>query len=135
MMSTGVERRVTAAGGADATYHRLVDELGLPPVDMPSHPSEGAIVSQARANHDRLRRQLAASHAGTLITLGNAAARVVAELGGQRGGQLAHDTYEQARSVHIDGRAYVWHALVHPAVRPPWTDTHQAWRDTRPAAG
>jgi hypothetical protein len=131
MMSTGVEKRVTAAGGKDATYHLLVDELGLPPVEMPRHPPENQIVTQARENHERLRRQLTASGATTLITLGNAAARVVAEMGKQPGGQLDARTYHDERSVTIDGRPYVWHALVHPAVRPPWTETHRSWRESR----
>jgi hypothetical protein len=133
MMSTGVDRRVTSAGGDAAVYHQLIDELGLPAVDMPRHPSESQIVSGARHNHQRLRDQLAASGAGTIVTLGNAAARVVAELGGQRGGSLARDTYQDQRGVEIGGRGYIWHALVHPAVRPPWTEIHQAWREARGA--
>lgn len=131
MMSTGVERRVTADGGADATYHLLVDELGLPPVEMPPHPSEGEIVARARGNHDRIRGQLAASGATMLITLGNAAARVVAEVGGQTGGGLEHDSYQEVRHIDVGGRSYAWHALVHPAVRPPWTETHRVWLKAR----
>ena len=128
MMSTGVERRVTAAGGEQATYHRLVDELGLPPVEMPRHPSENEIVSLAREHHARLRRQLEASNATTLITLGNAAARVITALGGEPGGKLTHTDYQAVRHLTIGNRTLKWHALVHPAVRPPWTDTHEAWR-------
>lgn len=133
MMSTGVERRVTASGGNDATYHRLIEALGLPRVDLPRHPSEGEIVAQARENHERLGGQLAASGATTLITLGNAAARVVAELGGQPGGALERDSYQEVRSIDVGGRVYAWHALVHPAVRPPWTETHRAWVEARGA--
>jgi hypothetical protein len=131
MMSTGVQRRVTAAGGESATYHQLIGVLGLPPAEMPHHPSEGDIVAQARGNHDRLRGQLAASGATTLITLGNAAARVVAELGGQAGGALERDAYQEVRSIDLGGHSYAWHALVHPAVRPPWTEIHRAWLEAR----
>jgi hypothetical protein len=128
MMSTGVERRVSAAGGEQATYNRLVEELGLPPVEMPRHPSENEIVSLAREHHPRLRRQLEASNATTLITLGNAAARVITALGGEPGGKLTHNAYQGVRHLTIGSRTLKWHALVHPAVRPPWTDTHEAWR-------
>ena len=70
MMSTGVARRVTAAGGDQATYHLLVDKLGLPPVEMPRHPSENEIVSLAREHHPRLRRQLEASERNNADHLG-----------------------------------------------------------------
>lgn len=131
MMSTGVERRVTAAGGESATYHQLIGALGLPPVAMPRHPSEGEIVAQARGHHDRLRGQLAVAGATTLITLGNAAARVVAEVGGQTGRALERDTYQEVRHIDVGGRSYAWYALVHPAVRPPWTETHRVWLEAR----
>lgn len=131
MMSTGVERRITAAGGDEATYHLLVEELGLTAVQMPRHPSENEIVELAREHHDRLRRQVEASAADAIITLGNAAARVVAAIGGQSEGALVRETYQDVRSATIGGRVLEWHALVHPAVRPPWTATHRAWRESR----
>jgi hypothetical protein len=131
MMSTGVERRVTAAGGTKATYHVLVNELGLPPAHMPMHPSERTIVELAREHHGRLRRQLEGSRATIVITLGNAAARVVAALGGQSGGSLEQRTYRDVRTVTIGDRSFKWHALVHPAVRPPWTGIHRDWRVSR----
>ena len=62
---------------------------------------------------------------------GNAAARVVAALGGQSGGALVRETYQDLRKVTIGGRVLAWHALVHPAVRQPWTEIHRAWRESR----
>lgn len=128
MMSTGVERRVTAAGDDEATYHLLAEELDLPPVEMRPHPSESEIVGLARGHHDRLRQQLEASGAGIVITLGNAAARVLTALGGEHGGPLTQDSYRQVRAVQVGRRRLEWHALVHPAVRPPWVETHRAWQ-------
>ena len=98
---------------------------------MPRHPSETQIVELARDQHPRVRAQLEASGAEVVITLGNAAARVLTALGGQSGGALVRETYQEVRSVSIGGRALEWHALVHPAVRPPWTEVHRAWRENR----
>ncbi|HMM96297.1 hypothetical protein [Phycicoccus sp.] len=123
MMSHGVEGVVTGEG----VYAVLAEVLGLPTVDMEPHPSENAIVRAAEGQHDRLRRQVEASGASTIVTLGNAAARVVAALSGQRGGALDGAGYETPRSATIGGRTLVWHALVHPAVRAPWVERHDSW--------
>lgn len=133
MMSDGVEGVVTGEG----VYAALAEELGLPAVDMRQHPSENAIVAGAESQHDRLRRQVEASGASTIVTLGNAAARVVAAMSGQAGGALDETTYEEPRLATIGDRNLTWHALVHPAVRAPWVERHDQWilgRRTEPAA-
>lgn len=122
MMSTGVEKVVTVG-----PYAELVDRLGLPEVAMPAHPSENAIVTQAVAHHERIREQITASGATRIVTLGNAAARVLAAATGETGGALAADSYVHARRVVIEGRDLEWHALVHPAVRAPWVERHDQW--------
>ncbi|QIM20596.1 hypothetical protein G7075_04610 [Phycicoccus sp. HDW14] len=125
MMSTGVKKALSTV------YSPLRDRLGLPAVSMTSHPSEDTIVRLATAQHDRLRAQVVASGAERIITLGNAAARVLAAVGGGTGGELTVDGYLSARRVVIDGRELEWHALVHPAVRAPWVERHDQWVATR----
>ncbi len=123
MMSTGVEKVVDEKG----VYGALVDRLGLPTVAMARHPSENAIVTQAVEHHERIREQVTVSGATRIVTLGNAAARVLAAATGETGGALAADSYVHARRVVIDGRELEWHALVHPAVRAPWVERHDQW--------
>lgn len=119
MMSNGVESAL------NAVYRPLGDRLGLPDVDMKPHPSESAIVRDAQ--RERLARQIAASDARTVVTLGNAAARVVAEMSGHRGGQLVAETYLATRTAVIEGREIEWHALIHPASGPGWQRRHDEW--------
>ncbi len=123
MMSTGVAKVV----GDDGVYGQLAAQLGLPRVRMADHPSENDIVSQSSGQQERIAEQLGASGAAILITLGNAAARVAAQLGGQGGGALAGDTYLEPRELSVGGRSLTWHALVHPAVREPWITRHDEW--------
>lgn len=125
MMSTGVKKAL------DTVYSPLSDRLGLPEVSMDTHPSENDIVGSAVAQHERIRAQVVASRAERIVTLGNAAARVLAAVGGEPGGALTSDGYLTARRVVIDGRDLEWHALVHPAVRAPWVERHDQWVATR----
>ena len=127
MLSTGVAKQVTGEG----VYASLVTTLGLPEVDMQPHPSEADIVRQADLHHDRIREQILASRAEVLVTLGNAAARVMQEITGHADGALTEGTYRQARAVQLDRRSLTWHALVHPAVRPPWDKRHDAWIESQ----
>ncbi|QKE84409.1 hypothetical protein [Arthrobacter sp. NEB 688] len=121
MKSTGVATAVEKVSAPLAGRHRL------PPVVMQEHPSENAIVTAAVDHHERLRRQVEASGASIVVTLGNAAARVVAALSGQPDGALDDATYEKPRSAIIGARTLTWHALVHPAVRAPWVERHDQW--------
>ncbi len=127
MMSTGVQKVVTG----DGVYATLTGPLAMPAADLALHPSEDEIVSLAEAEHDRLRDQVAASGATTVVTLGNAAARVVAALSGHPDGRLEPGTYDVPRTASIGGRSVTWHALVHPAVRAPWVERHDSWLTSR----
>ena len=123
MMSTGVANVVK--GGV---YADLIVELGLPQVSMAAHPSENDIVKSATQHVDRISAQLAASGARRVVTLGNAAARVMQSVGGPgTGGVLRAETYLQTRRVRLQDREIEWHALVHPAVRAPWIERHDEW--------
>lgn len=59
---------------------------------------------------------------GDRAMTGNAAARVMAQLGEQQGGKLIEESYSASRGLVVEGKDYYWFALVHPAVRAPWMD-------------
>ena len=101
---------------------------------LPKHPSESAIVKETRENHLlRLRAELGDAQPTTVVTLGNAALRVMRIL-------LDHDPYGDDRLYQepygrrlvssIEGRAVVWYPLVHPGARG-WRHTHGAWVQLR----
>jgi uracil-DNA glycosylase len=111
-------------------YAPVVTALGAPAAALGPHPSENDIVTEAAAEHvDRLTAQLVAADPELVVTLGNAAARVLAALGGQpdQDAVLGAETYGRERQVDIAGRTFRWQALVHPATPKMWADRHLAW--------
>jgi hypothetical protein len=95
---------------------------------------ENDIVTEAlREEADRLTAQVQAADPELVVTLGNAAARVLATLGEQpdREAVLRADTYGQERQVTIASRTIPWQALVHPATTKAWAERHVAWQGTR----
>lgn len=67
-----------------------------------------------------------------MVTLGNAAARVLASLGGRPDLEavLTPDTYGKERELTIKGLTLKWQALVHPATPQVWADRHTDWVGT-----
>jgi uracil-DNA glycosylase len=123
-ISNGVKQRL-----ADR-YDPVAKALAAPSVQMDPHPSEGAIVAEALNEHaDRLAAQVVGAAPDMIVTLGNAAARVIAALGGQaeREAVLTPATYGQERRVVLGGQTMRWQALVHPATPKVWADRHTAW--------
>lgn len=115
-------------------YRPVVAGLGAPEVDLGQHPSENDIVTEAlREEADRLTAQVRAVDPELVVTLGNAAARVLAGLGDERDleARLRADSYGQERHVTIAGRTVPWQALVHPATPKAWAERHLAWAGTR----
>jgi uracil-DNA glycosylase len=115
-------------------YAPVVTALGAPPAALGPHPSENDIVNEAAAEQvDRLTAQLGAAGPELVVTLGNAAARVLAALGGQpdNGAVLDADTYGRERQVVIAGKTLRWQALVHPATPRVWADRHLTWAASR----
>ena len=105
-----------------------------PRASLGRHPSENEIVNEAMNHHAaRLLAQIGAASPELIITLGNAATRVVAGLAGQRerGASLRPDSYGQARTVVLDRRRYEWQALVHPAPPREWAARHSVWLQSR----
>jgi hypothetical protein len=117
------------------TYDRMP---GLPHWDLPEHPSEDDIVRQSIAHHTaRLRSELAAARPLKIITLGNAALRVLARLVDDAGStslpkRLSADAagYGQPLLVHVHGRSVAWLPLAHPAAPKLYQDSHKAWLAT-----
>lgn len=122
--SIGVERRIAER------YVPMAETLGAPAADLRPHPSESEIVAEALAHHTgRLREQLRAASPEVVVTLGNAAGRVVAALAGlpDHDGILRADTYGAEHPITLGGRTLAWRALVHPATPKVWAERHARW--------
>jgi uracil-DNA glycosylase len=122
--STGVARRL------EDRYQRVVAELGAPTANLGHHPSENNIVQEALAEHSqRLVAQVSAAKPELVITLGNAAARVLGALSGSPAGATLHvDTYGKDRHIRIAEVSCRWQALIHPAAPHIWQRRHEEWR-------
>lgn len=121
-MSTGVAARI------DDTYA----VAGLPACHLGSHLSEDAIVREALSVHRaRLRGELDRCRPDTVATLGNAAARVFAELAGLGQRKLTISGYGASQLVELAGRELTWYSLAHPAAPVSYQNAHEAWVATR----
>jgi hypothetical protein len=106
--------------------------LGIPPPEHRPHPSENDIVREALAGHrDRLVADLTAAKSRLVVTLGNAALRVMAALAG--GGALprklsyAPALYAKPIGATIAQHSFEWLPLAHPAAPAPYQRAHEAW--------
>jgi hypothetical protein len=123
-MSNGVKARL-----AD-TYDAGRARYGWPPQDIEPHPNESAIVTEAVGSHgDRLMRVLARCRPDLVVTLGNAACRVIHELAGAGSRRLDLNRYGQRQKLSIDGHDSVWLPLAHPAAPRPYQVVHQMWEE------
>lgn len=118
------------------TYDPVASALGLPECTLQPVPaSESAIVREAREGHlERLRGELRASGASKVVTLGNAALRVlreVVDVPAQEGlSRLSHDGYGTSLRAAFEGHSIEWIPLVHPRYgerHPEWAATHHKW--------
>jgi uracil-DNA glycosylase len=111
------------------TYDRGRSAFGWPAWDLPVHPSESEIVTEAVTEHeDRLRSELQACRPERVITLGNAALRVFRHLCRSGPKKLVADvTYGSALDAGVDGRTVQWLPLAHPAAPKPYQAAHVAW--------
>lgn len=126
-LSTGAAARLTD------TYERMAAKTtGLESVQLEAHPSETQIVHEAiRAQSTRLTNQIAAAQPRLLVTLGNAASRVINNLANNGGrGVLTPDAYGRPVEVTISGTRTRWVSLVHPATPAAWQKRHQEWLDS-----
>jgi hypothetical protein len=114
------------------TYDPMADQTpSLESARLQEHPSEERIVREAlQSNGDRLKEQIVAAQPRVIVTLGNAASRVLSALAGQgRKGALRPEGYGRATSVTVSSIGAAWVALVHPATPKIWQERHQAWLD------
>jgi hypothetical protein len=121
-LSTSVNARLTN------TYDSGRARYGWPEWRIRPHPSETDIVSEAGLSHgDRLLRELDACRPNLLVTLGNAACRVVHALSSADQKRLSLTDYGDRRTVKVGGHAHEWLALAHPAAPRRYQVAHREW--------
>lgn len=131
-LSTGQRARI------DDTYGPVAQALGLPEATVRPHPSEDEIVAEAVAHHlDRLRTELEIAAAAVIITLGNAAQRVLRDLlrpspDQDPGPAVGRGSdYGHAVKLHLANRVVTWLPLAHPVAPPSYQEWHDAWLSSR----
>lgn len=111
---------------------QVLARLDIPSRQHDPHPAEDEIVRIAIEGHlSRLMSELAASRPVAIVTLGNAALRVLRELLDSSEAlprRLAADqSYGTAFDVTIDGRGVKWVPLAHPAAPKAYQVEHEKW--------
>jgi uracil-DNA glycosylase len=125
-MSNGVETRLRN------TYVAGRPRYGWPSCDIEPHPIEPSIVQEAlRSHRDRLRWELDRCQPELVVTLGNAACRVLHELSGIGPRRLETTNYGQEQKLSIGGHDAVWLPLAHPAAPQRYQLAHQSWKARR----
>ena len=129
-LNAGQQRRISQ------TYLPVIGRLRLPALNMePTPTGESSIVRETRQGHlERLSRELDTARPELIITLGNAALRVLrllVEMGsGDPGPGLAQTSYGADVQARIGGRPVRWLPLVHPRSgerTPKWRQIHRRW--------
>lgn len=133
-VKTGPPARPQQADRIRDVYKPFAELTGLPPSLLPQRPSPARLVAQAiKEEGPRLRTELAEAHAPTLVTLGEEARAVIAEVADEASGvpldPLSRgDSYGRPGSVRIGNYCASWYALTHPGNRSPaWTALHKRW--------
>lgn len=121
-------------------YNPFAHDSGLPLAVLPEHPDEEDIVSEAEQHHGkRLRDELGAASPDWVITLGNAALRVLRELLDDKPPSvptsLVLETYGRVIEVRLLGRNIRWLPLAHPAAPQKYQDAHAQWLPNAPRIG
>jgi uracil-DNA glycosylase len=115
-------------------YNAFAHDCGLPLAILPEHPDEDDIASEAKQHHNkRLREEVRAASPDWVITLGNAALRVLTGLIDEVPAPLPHrlvpnNTYGQVLEVRLLGRNIRWLPLAHPAAPRDYQTAHDQWR-------
>lgn len=115
------------------SYNPFARARGLPEANLPEHPEERDIVAEAALHHrERLRKELRTASPDWVITLGNAALRVLTELADAVPNKAprrldAGDSYGQVVELQLVGRSVRWLPLAHPAAPPAYQEAHAKW--------
>lgn len=124
----------STGGGAriDDTYAPFAKRVGLPAARLAEHPSEDSIVKHGvKLHRDRLLRELGDAAPDVVVTLGNAALRVLRTIAGASEAPLklaADSGYGKEHCLRVDGREIDWLPLAHPAAPRVYQDAHARWR-------
>jgi uracil-DNA glycosylase len=129
-LNAGQQRRIRE------TYLPVIGRLGLSTPNMDLTPTgESSIVWEARQGHlGRLSRELDTARPELIVTLGNAALRVLRLLveidSGDPGTALAETKYGAEVRARLGARPVRWLPLVHPRSGeriPKWRQIHMRW--------
>lgn len=122
-------------------YNPFAHDRGLPLAILPEHPNENDIVSEAQRFHGkRLREEVRAASPDWVITLGNAALRVLTGLLDEVPASapdrlIPSDTYDQVLEVRLLGHNIRWLPLAHPAAPSDYRVAHEQWCARAPLIG
>jgi hypothetical protein len=127
-MSAGVKKRL------DTDIGDALEKLGRAGSGLLSHPSENQIVKGALTSHcTRIAAELEEAKPKVVITLGNAALRVLGSVIGRPAMQkLKHDNSDYGKPIPVSfaGHAIMWYPLCHPGQRDPrYLLAHGGWAD------
>ena len=122
------------AAALSGRFASFAAQVGITAPELPAHPSENEIVREALGDHrDRLLGELQQAHPTTIVTLGNAAMRVLRGLvrperdPGEAIGKTETD-YGQPLNISIGDHRASWHPLCHPAAPAMYQALHDRWR-------
>jgi hypothetical protein len=123
------------AGRVADTYAPFAARVGLPAARLANHPSENIIVEQAVQRHrDRLLRELGDVAPDIVVTLGNAALRVLRAITGASDAPTklrADSNYGAEIALSVEGQNMTWLPLAHPAAPKAYQEAHLRWRGTQ----
>jgi hypothetical protein len=127
---------IAGAGRISDTYTPFAANHALPTAHLPRHPNENEIVKEARDLHTaRLTREIQAVQPAKIVTLGNAALRVLRHLLAPTSGPTPHQlspdsvSYGKPFRINIGGvNGVEWWPLAHPAAPAAYQEVHQRWK-------
>ena len=128
---------VKMLAAVEEVYEPFARAHRLPPAELAPHPSEAEIVSEGiERNLVRLHRELTTAAPDVIVTLGNAALRVLRNLLGDDAApvKLTVADYGTELPARFKGHAMSWLPLAHPAAPGPYQEAHETWMTRRPAA-
>lgn len=121
----------------DQRFLGWADADGVTQPHLAPHPTDQAIFREALAEHrDRLTAELDRARPEQIVTLGNAALRVLTALLGVEGApsSIEAENYGRPLEAELRGRGVEWLALAHPGAinrSAKWRKTHRQWASLR----
>lgn len=118
----------------DDTYDCARARYGWPAWNLREHASEDEVARESLSWHtDRLRGELRACQPELVVSLGNAALRVLGKLLSAGPDRIEVAGYGTRLNVGLGGRAIEWLPLAHPAAPQRYQEAHQGWIGRRAA--